>query len=247
MVMQKFSGSIKSVLTFSLLAILAMPSLATAQSVSFKPKGRPEQTAGGAARGSCLQAAGNQGADGNVSAPIAALIPATDGEFTAAQHPTVMVNISRPGVRQAELSLWDENSHGIYQTTIPLAGTAGIVGLQLPEDAPPLEVGQRYKWTVAVVCDVANRQRDAVVEGWVQRGEITATMTQDLKAADALKQAQLYAANGFWYDTVATLAALRQSRPEDTTIAAQWQGLLDSVGLTELAQEPVVSSTPAEN
>lgn len=247
MVMQKLSSSLKSVFAFSLLAVLAVAPLANAQSVSFKPKGRPEQTAGGAARGNCLQVGASQGADGNVSAPIAALIPATDGEFTAADRPTFMVNISQPGVRQAELSLWDENSQGIYQTTISLAGTAGIVGLQLPKDAPPLEVGQRYKWTVAVVCDVANRQRDAVVEGWIQRGEMTATMTQELNAADALKQAQLYAANGFWYDTVAALAALRQSRPEDTTIAAQWQELLGSVGLTELAQEPVVSSPEVEN
>ncbi len=245
--MQKFSGSLKCVLAFSLFALLAVPSLATAQNVSFKPKGRPEQTAGGAARGSCLQLGATQGVDGNVSAPIAALIPATDGEFTTAPHPTVMVNISQPGVRQAELSLWDENSNGIYQTTISLEGNPGIVGLQLPKDAPALEVGKRYKFTVAVVCDGANRQRDAVVEGWVQRGEMSASLTQELNAADALKQAQLYAANGFWYDTVATLAALRQSRPEDTTIAAQWQELLDSVGLTELAQAPVVSSPESEN
>lgn len=247
MVMQKFSGSLKSVLAFSLFALLAVPPLATAQSVSFKPKGRPEQTAGGAARGGCLQLGASQGADGNLSNPIAALIPATDGEFTATPHPTIMVKISQPGLRQAELSLWDENSQGIYQTTIALAGTAGIVGLQLPQDAPQLEVGKRYKFTVAVVCDAANRQRDAVVEGWVQRGEMSASLTQELNAADALKQAQLYAANGFWYDTVATLAALRQSQPEDTTIAAQWQELLDSVGLNELAAEPVVSSPESDN
>ncbi|WP_016948931.1 DUF928 domain-containing protein [Anabaena sp. PCC 7108] len=229
--MQKLSRSLLSLL-FTGLVLLP---LAPAQAVTFKAKGSPQKTGGGATRGICQQV------ENSSPQPIlTALIPATEKELTVAAYPTVLVKISESVTRKAELTLWDGEGNGIYQTIVDLTATPGITSFKIPKAAGALAVGKQYKWNLALICDPEERQRDIVLEGRLERVELSSALNSSLATASPLEKAQLYAQNGLWYDTVATLADLKRSLPQNTQIGAEWHELLQSVGLTELSQVPVV-------
>ncbi|HLO47934.1 MAG TPA: DUF928 domain-containing protein [Kamptonema sp.] len=240
----KLSNSSLSVVAVSLVVGLVLLPLSPAQSVTFEPKGSPEKTAGGASRGgSCLESSEVKASQQS----LAALVPATDGELTADAYPTIFVNVPQSQPLNAEFTFWDENSMAIYQTTVPLTGTPGIISFKLPNSAGPLAIGKRYKWTVALSCDDNDRTGDVVVQGWLQRAEVNSALSTQLNSADPLQKAKLYAQNRFWYNTVAILIELRRSRPGDVKIAAEWQELLQSVGLTQFSQAYLVDCCQAQN
>jgi Domain of Unknown Function (DUF928) len=214
---------------------------ATAQSSGgtvFRPTGSPRSTTGAASRGVCAIATANNQPS---TTRVIPLIPATDGELTTSAHPTILVQNPDPTPQQAELSLWDENNNGIYQTTLSLPGKAGIVSIKLPDSSPELVVGKRYKWSLALICDPRQRDRDVVVEGWMQRTELSSTTMQQLSGVSDLDRVRIYAENRIWYDTLATMAELVKMHPNDSTILGRWETLLQSVGLKEVAQAPLVN------
>jgi len=228
----------------SLVGVLPLLLLSPAQSVTFEPKGSPEQTAGGASRGdTCLKPSEVT----TSKQSFAALIPATDGELTADAYPTIFVKVPQSQSLTAEFTFWDENSMAIYQTTVPLTGTPGIISFKLPNTAGPLEIGKLYKWSVAMICDDNDRTGDIVLKGGLQRAEVSSALSSQLSSADPLQKAKLYAQNRFWYDTVAILIELRRSRPDDVQVTAEWQELLQSVGLTEFSQAYLVDCCQAQN
>ncbi|MFM7405336.1 MAG: DUF928 domain-containing protein [Cuspidothrix sp.] len=229
--MQKLSRPLLSLFFTGLVLLPLVP----AQAVTFRAKGTPTKTAGGATRGVC-QYLGTS----STQPILTALIPSTEKELTSAAYPTVLVKISEPVNRKAELTLWDEQGNGIYQTTVDLTATSGITSFKIPKAASPLALGKQYKWNLALICDPEERQRDIVLEGTLERIQLSSTLNNSLVAATPLEQAKLYAQNGLWYDTVATLADLKRSHPQNPQIGAEWQELLQSVGLTELSQVPVV-------
>jgi Domain of Unknown Function (DUF928) len=50
----------------------------------------------------------------------------------------------------------------------------------------------------------------------------------------------IYAANQIWYDAVNSLAELRHKNSSDRLLAEDWNQLLKSVGLEDLATAPIV-------
>jgi hypothetical protein len=86
-----------------------------------------------------------------------------------------------------------------------------------------------------------------IVGGQVRRVELKSSQVSprytnstmpDQKAL--LEQAALYAKVGIWYDSLSLLAQLKQTQPSDNTFAANWVELLDSVGLEEIATQPLL-------
>lgn len=47
----------------------------------------------------------------------------------------------------------------------------------------------------------------------------------------------------FEYDSLATLAQLRQSSPNNASLTEDWTNLLGSIGLDNIATEPLVQSS----
>ncbi len=56
-----------------------------------------------------------------------------------------------------------------------------------------------------------------------------------------MELASKLAGEGIWYDAVSTLAELRKSQPDNQSAINSWQQLLNSAGLNEIAQEPIVN------
>jgi hypothetical protein len=62
---------------------------------------------------------------------------------------------------------------------------------------------------------------------------------EQFEAATPIDRIALYAANGLWYDAIATLATLRRESPDNVIATNQWTALLESVGLSEFAGMPL--------
>lgn len=170
--------------------------------------------------------------------PMMPLIPISQAGLTVASHPTFWVYIPQTSAPQAHFTLRDENNRGIYQTLLPIAKAGEIVKITLPDDQPALELGKTYQWSVALICQPT--QTDIpIVSGKIRRVELDWTLQTQLEKKNSLDQAALYGQAGVWYDMLNSLAQLKKTQPNETTIAANWVHLLNSVGLEEIATKPL--------
>ncbi len=145
----------------------------------------------------------------------------------------------------AEFVLFDHSNELVYETTFEVAPTGGLVSVEIPEDAPPLTLGENYQWYFSIIPEANDRAHDIVVYGSIQRVEATAWLAQrqiDIGRLDQLaplrKARMLYQQADLWLDAAVMLDQMRQQNPEDTAIAAEWTHLLESAGLTPMLQLP---------
>jgi hypothetical protein len=213
-----------------------IPPSSQARAVRFPNVGTPRRREGAAVRGS-------GSCDSTEEQPVPVL-PATEPVLTAAQYPTFFVDLPKSSVKEAELRLLSSNKDQIvYETTVTLPSKPGIVSFSLPADGtlPPLEIGKSYYWQLRVICDPQDRSGDMLVEGPVQRVELSLSLINELKKASPREHPAIYAEAGIWYDALSSLAQLRRSSPNDSTIAADWAELLKSVGLVQTgASSPTI-------
>lgn len=211
-------------------------------SVTFNPPGDglPEETVGGASRSPNGKVCPEDAAA--LDRGVMPLIPATNHGQTITSHPTIYLYMPKTSASQVFLSLRDKEGNNIYQEFLPAIATGSIVGFKLPAEAPALETGKTYKWSMAIVCGGSLRADSPTVSGWIKRVEADATTIGQLDRDPSLEGAALYGAKGLWYETIGTLVELRRQQPEDVTITENWKNLLSSVGLGAIASQPVSQS-----
>ena len=180
-------------------------------------------------------------------APIgsfSALIPATNFGKTATEKPTFWLYIPYPS-GSVELILEDEISkEQIYKTTFQANKGPGIINYRLPETAPSLEIGKKYRWRFFFFCNAANQADFLSVNGVIVRDTLPSEVQSQLEnVSSPLDRANLYGTHGFWYDMVTELATLHRTQPNDPEIATTWTNLLEhpTVRLKEMLSVPVVS------
>lgn len=211
----------------------AIPPSNQARTVRFPNVGTPRRREGAAVRGGC---------DFNAEKPVP-LLPATEPVLTTTKYPTFFVDLPKSSAKAAELRLFSSNKERmIYETTVTLPNKPGIVSFSLPANGtlPPLEVGKSYYWQLAVICDPDDRSGDVLVEGPVQRVELNSSLVNELRKAPSREHPAIYAEAGIWYEALTSLAKLRRSSPNDSTITADWTELLKSAGLDAVAQKPLI-------
>lgn len=214
--------------------------------------GAPGQREGAASRGACPK----------IAQPLTALVPVTksaSGEqqqvkqlamtssesvwsLTVATHPTFWfyVPYAPPSLKSVEFALQDEQDEDIYRTTVDLPAVPGIVSLSLPANSKPLETGKPYHWFFKIYCNPQTTSVPIFVEGWVQRVTPTPSLANQLKTATPQKRIDLYAEAGLWHDALTALGELRQANPQNANLTANWNKLLHSVGLADIASKPIV-------
>jgi Domain of Unknown Function (DUF928) len=209
----------------------------------FVPKsgnGSPGSAAGGASRDGVYP--GNPSIVGAVGpASLMALLPNTYFGTTLQERPTLLVYIPVSQANEADFSLKDEAGNTLFEMTIPVSGYAGVLTLQLPSDAPALEMGKNYQWFMALKVDGELKPSTPYVDGWIQRiqpSEKLATALQ--QAGDPLKLATAFGQEGVWYDCVATLAALRNGQADNVALNKHWSELMASVGLKDIDTAPML-------
>ncbi|WP_242072184.1 DUF928 domain-containing protein [Nostoc sp. FACHB-110] len=193
----------------------------------------------GAARGKCSPQIISAVLPPKPAAIAANQIPV---ELTISERPTFFVNVPQTSAKEAGFLLWNEDGEEILDKTLSVTATQGILSYTLPADFSGLEVGKKYRWRFSLLCDQTggDRSADPVASGWIERVEPSATITKQLQTATNKQRVLIYAENGYWHDTLKALADLRAANPNDLTLLRDWDDLLLSVGLEEIANRPLI-------
>ncbi|MBD2516663.1 DUF928 domain-containing protein [Nostoc sp. FACHB-973] len=216
--------------------VSAQPDRELRISVKFPPtedRSAPGRTAGGGRRSPehfCTEPN---------TTPLTALMPTRDNVgTTVTANPTFFWYVPKTTAKSAEFVVKDEQDNEVYVTNLAIPSTAGIVKFTLPTTVS-LQVGQDYTWGLALICNNVDRSRDELVEGIIRRNELSSELKTKLQQAlSPLEKAQIYAQAKVWFEAIATLATLQSSQ------SRQWEELLNSVGLKDIAQQPFVNDTP---
>ena len=202
-----------------------MPTNSYSSRIGFVPpleSGTPRRTRSGATRD--LQCGGT------------ALLPDSGLGLTTEERPLLHMYVE-PSVQKMLLTV--EGLDDDYTKEVELSGEGGIVEVSLPETVKALEVGQEYSWSLIMICGEALRPDSPIVAGDIRRVEsiFTPTQAQDISMAD---KASAYGDAGLWHDLISTLTDMRLENPEDAQAQMHWESVLEIVGLSALADEPLL-------
>ncbi len=197
------------------------------------PSGGAPQGRGGASRGDAICAPDHE----TFIQRFTTLAP-TDSNYglTVSQRPTLFAYIPPTSAQKAFFTIREENGRMHHQMILPIASKGGILRIDLPQSVPPLKLGQRYQWGIALLCRGRLRPDSPFVSSWVQRVELPASLTGKISPLASMEQVALYGANGIWYDMLATLAELKQQQPNNSSLRSRWSELLSSAGLGAIVQ-----------
>ena len=113
--------------------------------------------------------------------------------------------------------------------------------IALPPTQAKLQEGKTYSWMFEIHCAPSFDPDNPTIVGSVQRTSIDASVARNLaEKTTAVDLAQVYGDAGLWYDTLTTLANARLLQPNEPTLEKTWEELLISVGLEEIASEPIL-------
>lgn len=164
--------------------------------------------------------------------------------LTVSEYPTFWFYIpySPKDINSAKFVLLDKNNNAVTKEPIPvtISGTPGVISVTLPKKEKPLEVGKFYHWFLSVACQTQSPSEDTVVEGLVQRIEPNSNLMHRIETATPRERVALYAQTGIWQDALTLLGELRRTQPQDTVLVSDWQKLLTSVELQNIAGEHIV-------
>lgn len=216
----------------------------------------PRNATGGSSRGEALfepidetAVLPNSAARGNVYgathsatglevSTLMAVMPSSFYGTTLKARPTILVYVPSSSANEAVFSLKDEAKNMVYQMSLPVPRSGGIIAVELPTDAPELAIDENYQWYLAIKLDDELSPASPFVDGWIQRVAPSAELAATLSEGDELADVEHLGANGIWYDTVAQLASLKNTQADDA-LAHHWYELLESVGLAEIAAAPM--------
>jgi hypothetical protein len=149
--------------------------------------------------------------------------------LTTAGNPHLFVYVPATTLEEGQLILVDGQGREVYGSTVKLPGQASILNLALPTSVS-LNPNQSYLWQFSISC----QGTVDYVEASLRRVEMTPALKGQLAQAQTpLDQAQTYAKQQIWQDTLQALAPLQSTQPQE------WQELLTSVGLEGLNPYPI--------
>jgi hypothetical protein len=170
------------------------------------------------------------------SQPLTAIVPVnSQGKITSERFTLwFYVPYTPEDITSAEFSVLNEDETDyVYQTQFMMPKTAGFASISLPLSGKNLlEIGKNYHWYLKFKCKGSTSNApDIETDGWVKRIASTPITTNQINTATP----------EIWYDAVNNLANRILASPQDTKLKQEWTDLLKSVGLSHLAQEPLIS------
>jgi hypothetical protein len=120
----------------------------------------------------------------------------------------------------------------VVETTLPAPTRAGVQLVALADFDVELEPGAVYEWSIAVVVDPEERDRDVFASGSIELAAVTAPLVADL---ETMASHRAFAHHGVWYDAIADLS---QSTDADDSRALRLERaqLFEQVDLTGVAK-----------
>jgi hypothetical protein len=178
---------------------------------------------------------------------LTALAPTDALIITTASHPKLLFYVPEMlSDNTVEFVLRDRQDTLIYEKTFSLTREAGIVTIDLAESGlSALNLNENYQWYFSIVPNAVDRANDVVVYGglnrvdaieWLAHQPAGTELSDRLATADSLTKAKmLYQQANLWHDAALLLSSLYQADPGNTTVAAEWNQLLQSTGLQNQA------------
>lgn len=169
--------------------------------------------------------------------PFVSVITPEDTGYTSTPQPVLYWYISESMQTHFEFALINEDEiDPIVEVTTDENLKAGLNSLALADVNVSLKPGVAYQWSVAVVTDADKRSSDVVSSGTIEMLELTDALQARLAAASPQDAVMIYAGEGYWYDTFATLSEMISQDPGNATLLEQRESLLRQIGLEEAAR-----------
>lgn len=204
---------------------------------------KPPSMPGGTRAASCAAAA-------KEGLSLTALMPPKSNNtgVTVSGHPEFFVYVPETTKATVNFVLRDEEWNDVYRKEMEVSGEAKILKFSIPKTDAPLKTGM-YSWNLYLVCPPNERGLTSEIEvgGVTERRTMDADLEAKLAQATGRDRVRVYAENGIWHETVSTLVELRSASPDNKDLARDWESLLTSVGLENIASEPATLAATSEN
>ena len=167
---------------------------------------------------------------------LAVLAPQDHTGLTAQEQPVLYWYLSQETRHPVAVILTDRQSiKPLLAIRLNPPLQPGMQRVRLADYNIRLTPGRLYKWSVSLVRDAAQRSSDILMAGTIERVELPNELQGQLIHANKMTSARLYARAGLWYDTIAALSELIDTRPQDTALRQQRARVLEQEGLTAAA------------
>jgi hypothetical protein len=167
---------------------------------------------------------------------LAVLAPQDHTGLTVQAQPVLYWYLSQETRQPVEIVLTDQQRVKPLLTirlNPPLQ--PGMQRVRLADHNIRLTPGVLYTWSVSLIRDTAQRSSDVLTAGTIERIELPEALRRQLVHASTMTAARLYATEGLWYDTIAALSELIDTRPQDTALRQQRATVLEQQGLIAAA------------
>lgn len=218
----------KSLIGLSLLISIIPSLIFSVKAIEFPdaPKREPPQsTAAGGRRGGCVRG----------TIPITPLTPSENNSFkTVSPQPQFFVYIPPSKAKFVQFIVKDETGNDIDNQEIPITESDAVMSINVSEKIN-LETGKKYSWEISLICSPMVMNTTNYAKGSIERVTLEEDVKQELLANEnILQQAEIYAKNNIWQETISLVASIQASQPQE------WQQLLTSVGLENLQQKKLI-------
>lgn len=210
-------------------------------SLDFAPapeKKLPESTAGAARRGSAQDTCVLRRPGRSQTETVSFLMPDEDNYVqTVSSEPTLFFHIPRNKADFSRFILTNEKGEYIDIQESSINRKSGLLKVTLSPEKE-LEIDETYKFQLSLLCDSSKSQFHGSnhIEGTIKRVELNSQVKSKLQMTpDTLTQAKIYAKEWIWLDTLDSIASVKNDNPKE------WTELLESVGLQEFVDEPLIN------
>ena len=190
--------------------------------MAYKPpkRGTPGGRIGGGTRG-----------EGEEIPVLSVLAPDHTGLTTKAQ-PELYWYVSNPTGRNVEFTLnLEQAGKTLAHKNIKGVREEGIWRIRLSDLGVTLSPDTEYTWFVAMVLDPDQPSTDVFSGGTIMRVRPSGTLEGKLAGAKESDIPAIYAAEGIWYEALASLSRLIENDPENKALRMQRAKLLEQVQL----------------
>ena len=178
---------------------------------------------------------------------LTSIFPDDDLGYTTDSYPAFQWYMPSNNASHVEFHLYevvneDEGIYEpIYQTAFVPNPNAGIATLQLPQTTglAPLSSDNYYYWSVEVYCP-DDPTAVMMAEGFVELLTPDPGLAAELANSDGISRAAIAAENSLWFDATRALTDHLKTQPNDHQAIASWQTLLESIGLENIADAPLL-------
>jgi hypothetical protein len=179
---------------------------------------------------------GSRGQQVDPDFKLSVLVPNQTALTTKAQ-PSLYWYQSKASVAECEVTLTEPlNPKPLLSVKTSKTTPAGIHAIRLSKFNVELKPNVVYKWSVAAVLDPTARSGDVIATGVIKRVDPSPDLAAKLAAASDADKPAIYAENSIWYDALQSISEQIAHSPNDASLRAERDDLLQQVGFENAPQ-----------